>query len=71
MAVYIWCCQSCKTDTEVERPMKDYEVPPDEPCKCGAKDFRQVIRPKKNVKGFILSDRFGGHDFEYGKRGPK
>lgn len=71
MITYVWECQACKEDTEVQRKLADYEVPPDEPCKCGAQDFKQAIRPKKNVKGFILSDKFGGHDFEYGKNGPK
>lgn len=70
MAVYIWECQSCKEDTEVERKMADYDVPPDEPCKCGAQNFKQVTRPKKNVKGFILEGG-GWHDDLYTAHRPK
>lgn len=65
MPTYIWFCDSCKTDTEVERKMADYEVPPDDGCaQCKSKDLKSVIRPKKGVKGFILNG-YGWHDQEY------
>ena len=61
--IYIWLCNTCGTDTEVERKVADIELAPDAGCsKCGdTAHTERVIRLKKGVKGFLLEGG-GWHD---------
>lgn len=64
MARYLWQCKQCARQEEVERPMKDYQMPPDK-CACGSELYERVIEPTK----FVLNGG-GWHRDEYNKRGP-
>lgn len=69
--LYSWECQvvDCKTITEVTRKVAEIDLAPLDGCgKCGSKVMQRVILPRENgVKGFLLTDKFGGHDSEYTK----
>ena len=43
MSIYQWRCNNCKNEVEVQRPMKDYKVPPEDPCKCGKGEYIKFI----------------------------
>lgn len=65
MPTYNWKCAKCNTVTEIFRPVKDYEIPPDDGCpKCGGKELQRTIE----AKTFILKDGgVGWHDTNYTK----
>jgi putative FmdB family regulatory protein len=65
MASYLWQCRKCERGIEIQRPMKDYQVGPDNACECGANDYERVIEPSR----FILQGT-GWHRDEYNRRGP-
>jgi predicted nucleic acid-binding Zn ribbon protein len=68
MPSYTWRCQECAHDTIITRPMSQYDVPPDDGCeKCRGEVYRTLVPPESGVKGFVLTERFGGHNREYTK----
>lgn len=45
MATYAWKCTNCSELVEVQRPMSDYQIPPDASCQCGSRDYSRFIGP--------------------------
>ena len=65
MPTYSYKCK-CGTVTEVVRPMKDIDLPPDNGCEsCGSKEIKRAIVIDPKSKNFQLTEKFGGHDREY------
>lgn len=41
--MYCWKCLGCELTTEVQRPIQDRALPPDEPCtECTGTDWQRV-----------------------------
>lgn len=34
MAIYVWECSKCKENMLVERPIRDFALPPKDKCSC-------------------------------------
>jgi putative FmdB family regulatory protein len=54
MPTYEYICNKCEAVTEVERKIRDYNVPPEEGCKeCGSKDIYRGVSTGTsfNLKG--------------------
>ncbi len=64
--IYTWTCQSCDHVTDVNRSVKDIEVPPEccEGCKGHALK-RTIPKRPDNIKGFILLGDSGWHHTDY------
>lgn len=63
---YDWKCQSCADVIIIERPMAQSDVGPDDPCQCGAHEYKKMIAIDVKSKNFILEGR-GWHDQCYSK----
>lgn len=54
--IYVYRCQSCGLEVEVERRMKDIDVEPDTCLNCDNPRFERVIQPSimvgKRQKGY-------------------
>lgn len=45
MPMYIYRCTHCQREIEVERPMAEYNKPPEWCCLCTAQDWERLIGP--------------------------
>jgi putative FmdB family regulatory protein len=64
MPTYAYKC-NCGTITEVIRPMKDIDQPPDNGCEsCGSKDIERTIVIDPKAKNFVLKGT-GWHADQY------
>jgi putative FmdB family regulatory protein len=54
--IYVYRCQSCGAEVEVERKLSDYDKEPTECFQCDNPQFERVIQPIRMVgkrqKGF-------------------
>lgn len=59
MPIYVWACAKCSTNTEINRLMKNYNLPPEEGCKsCQSKELKKIIEDTK----FILQGEGWDHN---------
>ena len=66
MPTYSYKCK-CGTTTDVVRPMKDIDLPPDNGCEsCGSKDVERTIVIDPKSKNFVLNGT-GWHADQYTK----
>jgi putative FmdB family regulatory protein len=42
MAIYVWKCEKCETEHEIERKMADSDVPPEECSFCMSNVFKKI-----------------------------
>ena len=67
MAIYIWKCPQCSAKTNVERPMKDYLIPPTQCNHCEFSDFKDEhhVTALEAKPTYILLGETGWHNKEY------
>ena len=58
MAFYEWACE-CGTIKVINRLMAEYQVPPDDPCKCGSKDWKKLLSSGILVNGNLQKGNYG------------
>lgn len=55
--IYKWGCNSCGRDVDIERPMAQCSVPPDDACECGVSDWRRVYESPMIMERAYLDGR--------------
>ena len=58
MAIYVWKCEVCDNEQEVERPVSESNIPPNQCDKCLQSDHNLYINRKPNWTKLIKSTSF-------------
>ncbi len=59
--VYEWSCP-CGITKAVTRTLADYLQPPDDPCECGAKDWKKLPASRTIVNGSLQKGSYNSGD---------
>ena len=64
---YLWTCLKCGKIGEVDRPMADIEIGPDQPCvHCNSREWKRGLHPVPHIGP---KHKGGDHGAKLGSKG--